>query len=122
MSVVFDKYESLQNLKRQSKRVSRLANLQLSKAQYLLAFYIYNEKSYSDVKAKINDRDFSGRLYLTALSQGASEALIRRFLQDRKQLVDSLNDSPLSAAYEGAVDEFIYKVFDIDKMDPQECN
>lgn len=117
MSVVFDKRKFHENLRRQGKRLSELLNVPLTEAQFLLAIYVYQEKSFKDVKEKIDRGQLSGRTYLSAVGSDADREVIKRFTIDFGELLVTIQSSPISTLYSGSCRDLLLNLFSLTSSD-----
>ena len=111
MSVDYDKHKLLNNVKRQSKRLSKLLNIPLSKAQYLLAAFVYCEPSYAVLKSKIERENISGKLFYALVASDAEQHVVVRFAESYEELHSTLEESPLNDLYDSSTKELISNLF-----------
>lgn len=117
MSVVFDKRKLHENLRRQGKRLAELLNVPLNEAHFLLAMYVYQEKSFSDIKDKIEKEKFSGRVFLSAVSGDADRVLLERFILEFSELLVLIQSSPISEKYAGSSRDLLLNLFSLTSLD-----
>lgn len=114
MSVDFEKHKLQENLKRQSKRLSELIDVPLTKAQYLLAVHIYSEVAFEHVKAKIDNGKFTGLIFLAAVASDADDQILDKFLSEFGEIYQRTENSPLASLYQGPTRELIFRLFDLE--------
>ena len=107
----YDKSKLQDNVKRQSKRLAKLLNIPLSKAQYLLSVYVYLEPSYYQLKAKLNSRQDSENLFFALVATDSEEQVLEGFVARFEILYSTLEQSPINELCNGAIKDLIFEIF-----------
>ena len=114
MSVTFDKTKLLSNIKRQTLRLERRLNLPKNKAHELLSNHFYNEISIADVRRKISNGNYEGRIFLAAVSPDASNEILEKFVESFGEIVVSLSQSSINEVSEIGINDLVLEVFSLD--------
>lgn len=113
MSFENEHHQSLDNIKRQAKRLAKTLDIPLTEAQFLLAKYIYLENSFGDIKTKIKCYESTGRMFLTNVSPNSNEEVQSTFINEFGDLLVSIQNSPMVTLYNGSARELLVKVFGV---------
>lgn len=114
MSVNIDKEKLLSNIKRQSLRLERRLNVPKNQAHKLLANHFYNEIAIADVRKKISEGNYDGRIFLAAVSPDASKDVLEKFADLFGEVVVSVAKSPIIKICEIGIPELVLEVFSLD--------
>lgn len=113
MSVNYDKHKLHENVKRQSKRLAKLLDVPLAKAQFLLSAHVYSEPSYAEIRSKIENGHLSGKLHFALVASDAEQHVFDIFAKEFGDLYLALEESPVKELYNGTIRELIFDLFDL---------
>lgn len=116
MFVDFEKEEWLSNLKRQAKRLAKMLDIPLNQSQVLLSMYIYQERSFSDIKKKIETKNIEHRVFLAGVSSKCSEPLLIMFKCEFDELLMSFGNANIHNIYDGNIRLLILSIFDLNEI------
>lgn len=108
---------AIKNLKLQSKVLARKLNIKLTCAQYLLASYVYCEKSYSNIKKRIERDDYSDMTYLSLVSPKADDEILNLYRHDVLSILTRMQTCPALTGSEYTLKELLVVIFGVDEGD-----
>ncbi|WP_189378360.1 hypothetical protein [Thalassotalea profundi] len=111
MSFENEHHQSLDNIKRQAKRLAKTLDIPLTQAQFLLAKHIYLENSFSDIKTKIKRNESTGRMFLALVSRNNSKEIQTQFLSEFGDILTSIHNSHIATVYSGSARELLMNIF-----------